>query len=281
MEKFLTDVHNHSTFSADGVSELSDMLQTAQEKGVAFYGVSEHFNGDLCLEARRKEEDIDAEAYFHAARHLQEDYAGVMNVLVGAELGYTEEESVQAYYCAVCEKYRPDFIVNSIHSFKGWDYYKQKQFFIKDEKGNAVLRDQREAYEEYFALLEKSLDAPYPYDIVGHLGYVSRYYPRDNKEIRYADYAQTLDRILKNIIEKGKILEANSAVYDLKQTAIPGEDVFRRYFELGGRKVSYASDAHQTTSILRGRKEIVKMLKGIGFTYITVPCQGEHIKVEI
>lgn len=281
MEKFLTDVHNHSTFSDDGVSTLSDMLQTAQERGVAFYGVSDHFNGDLCAEARRHEKDIDAEAYFHTARHLQEDYAGVMNVFVGAELGFSEEESVQAYYRSVCEKYRPDFIVNSIHSYQGWDYYKQKQFYLQDENGEKVLRDQREAYEEYFKLFEKSLDASYPYDIVGHLGYVSRYYPRENKEIRYVDYAQTLDRILKKIIEKEKILEANSAVYDLKQTAIPGRDVFARYFELGGRKVSYASDAHQTTSILRGREGIVKMLKEIGFTYLTVPCQGEHIKVEI
>ena len=27
--------------------------------------------------------------------------------------------------------------------------------------------------------------------------------------------------------------------------------------------------------------EVVEMLKSIGFTYIIVPCRGEHIKVEI
>ena len=131
MKKFITDVHNHSTFSADGVSPLTEMLETAREKDVAFYGVSEHFNYDLCAEARVERWDIDADAYFHTARHLQEDYAGVMNVLVGAEFGYSEDENAQSRYREVCEKYRPDFIVNSIHSYQGWDYYKQKQFYIR------------------------------------------------------------------------------------------------------------------------------------------------------
>ena len=48
-----------------------------------------------------------------------------------------------------------------------------------------------------------------------------------------------------------------------------------------GRKVSYGSDAHGINRLADKREEVVAMLKEIGFTYITVPCRGEHIKVEI
>ena len=58
-------------------------------------------------------------------------------------------------------------------------------------------------------------------------------------------------------------------------------DTSQRYYDLGGRKVSYGSDAHFTSRILDKREEICAALKKIGFTYITVPFKGEHIKVEI
>ena len=49
MPTFLTDVHTHSTYSPDGISTLDNMLQTALEKGVAFYGVREHINYDMLV----------------------------------------------------------------------------------------------------------------------------------------------------------------------------------------------------------------------------------------
>ena len=105
MNKFLTDIHNHSTFSFDGVSPLEKMLETAQRKGVAFYGVSEHFDFD----EGKADGGTNAEEYFHKARHLQEDYAGAMNVLVGAELGFSPLPEFIHRNCALIEKYQPDF----------------------------------------------------------------------------------------------------------------------------------------------------------------------------
>ena len=66
------------------------MLASALEKGLAFYGVSEHFDYDVYT--LKGEQYIDAEEYFHAARHLQEDYAGCMNVLIGGEFSYTDDK---------------------------------------------------------------------------------------------------------------------------------------------------------------------------------------------
>ena len=273
--KFLTDMHTHSTYSFDGRAALEKMLAAAQEKGVAFYGVSEHFNYDyilsnFCAEEAEKIKKENPETYFHGARHLQEDYEGAMNVLIGAEFGYSDDKSAQAKYQAVIEKYSPDFIINSVHGEGGKDYVMCE-----------FTGDKATVYREYLALIRRSLDVPYPYDIVGHIGYVARYVPFENKEFCLSEFGKEIDDILTTIIQKGKILEVNSSNKKLPQRTLPAENILRRYFELGGRMISFGSDAHDVDRILDKREEVTAMLKNIGFTYLTVPCRGEYIKVEI
>ncbi len=273
MQSLLTDVHTHSTFSFDGRSTLARMLERACEKGVAFYGVSEHFDYDVKMLGENRMPDEKAAEYFHTARHLQEDYAGCMNVLVGAEFGFMDDRQVFDEYQATVQKYRPDFVVNSVHTVRGYDYYYGKPY-----QGQNGLRNKREVYAEYLSLVRKSLDVPYSYDIVGHIGYAKRYAPYEDCTMPYSEYAEIIDDILKTIIKKDKILEVNASG---GRATCPFEEILRRYFALGGRKISYASDAHETSAICANRESIIALLKEIGFTYITVPCKGEHIKVEI
>lgn len=273
--KFLTDMHTHSTFSHDGKDELKTMLATAREMGIAFYGVSEHFDYDYDLVHMPPEEvrairNADEGEYFHAARHLQEDYEGVMNVLVGAEFGYSVNPEVHSRYERTYEKYRPDFVINSVHGGEGKDFARYE--FTKSKE---------DTYRMYLALVRQSLEAPYPYDVVGHIGYIARYVPYGDRSLSLREFGGEIDDILKTIIRKGKILEVNSSNKGLEQRTLPSEEIVQRYFELGGRKISFGSDAHFTSRIADKREEVAEMLKRIGFTYITVPCRGEHIEVEL
>ncbi len=271
--KFLTDMHTHTAFSPDADDRAEDMLLAAQKKGLAFYGISDHFEFDYNLLKMPKEVvleylNFNEEEYFHALRHLQEDYEGVMNVAVGAEFGYTENEKVQGRYALICQKYCPDFIINSVHGGDGLDFAFQD--FPKDKKA---------VYGAYLALVRKSLDVPYPYDIVGHFGYIARYVPFADKS--FAGFEKEIDDILLTVIQKDKILEVNTAVKGLAQATLPSAGILKRYFELGGRKLSFGSDAHNTERIAEGREGVAELLKAIGFTHITVPFKGERIKVEL
>lgn len=278
MQKFLTDVHTHSTYSFDGKSSLADMLKTALGKGLAFYGVSEHFDYDVHL-TTGAECMTDAEEYFHGARHLQEDYEGCLNVLVGAEFGYSDDEKVRAFNLRIQEKYRPDFIVNSVHALHGIDYYHLHPFYTVNEQGEKVLREKKEVYDEYLGLIRRSLDVPYSYDIIGHFGYLTRYAPYEDKRLTCAEFSAQIDDIFKAIIQKGKILELNTSRSN--GIFLPSRELLERYYALGGRLISYGSDAHAVGSVANGREIAMAMLKEIGFTHITVPCKGEYIKVEI
>ena len=275
MEKFLIDIHNHSTYSHDGQDSAAEMLCEAQKKGVAFYGMSEHFDYDYDLsitpatEYRAPTESEVAE-YFHAARHLQEDYEGVMNVAVGAEFGFSENEDVHSRYATTYEKYRPDYVINSVHGANGLDFW-----------WTTFTGTKEEIYRNYLRLIRKSLDAPYHYDIVAHIGYVARYVPFEDRSLSLEEFGEEIDDILKTIIQKGKILEVNSSIKNLPQVSLPDLPILQRYYDLGGRKISFGSDAHFKERILDGWDRIIPCLKRIGFTHLTVPFKGEHIEVEI
>lgn len=268
----MTDLHTHTSFSHDGKNTPAEMLEAAQKKGISFYGVSEHFDYDYDLssvseEKRAALQNGDECEYFHVLRHLQEDYGGVMNVAVGAEFGYSEKKSVQGRYALTYEKYRPDYVINSVHGQDGKDYARYD--FVEDKE---------RTYEAYLRLVRKSLDAPYPYDIVGHVGYIARYVPFADKRLSLTQFGRQIDDILQTIVCKEKILEVNSSV---AEGTLPTREIVERFFELGGRKISYGSDAHGVERIGEKRKEISEMLKAIGFTHFTVPFRGEHIEVEI
>ena len=276
MDRFIVDMHTHSTFSHDGREELQDMLAAAQKKGVAFYGVSEHFdfdydlsvlsNQDLCAKILTQSGERD----FHAARHLQEDYEGVMNVAIGAEFGYSDDENVKARYVAEYEKFRPDYVINSVHCMDGKDF---AHFQVEGDK--------RRVYSAYLSTIRRSLDAPYPYHIVGHIGYAARYVPFEDVSFDLSVFGEQLDDIFRTIIQKDKILEVNTASKQLLQRSIPDKTLLKRYYDLGGRKLCFGSDAHFSSRIADKWEETVQTLKEIGFAYLTLPFRGEEVKIEL
>ena len=267
----LTDLHTHSTFSSDGRSDLVNMIQTAKSCGLRYYGVSEHF--DLDDYSIKLYGLIDAESYFTRARQLQRRFNnGGFTFLAGGEFNYVSDSSVWDKFASVVDRYNPDFVVNSVHVVDGVECFRREYFDGKT---------QQYAFSRYLEQVLKSLDAPYHYDIVGHVGYVARNAPYEHRKISYVDYADLYDEILKKIVQKNVILEVNSSARGAESEFLPDTDVLRRYFELGGRKISFGSDAHNIDRIAEKRDSICAILQQIGFAYITVPYRGKHIEIKL
>ncbi len=272
MAKVLLDVHTHTTFSCDARSNMEEQCAAAYQKGVSFYGISDHFDYGVIPHDQKMADDFakmraNEEKYFRSARCAQEKYAGKMQILVGAEFGFGKAEETQQDYLQMYEKYRPDFIINSVHCVNKI-CLEHNAKYMDDACFNA-LRTIRE-----------SLDASYPYDIVGHIEYVIRY-TKDHAPMTLEKYGDVLDDIFLTIIKKNKILEVNTATKALPQLTLPSERLLQRYYDLGGRNISFGSDAHETGRVLDKFDDVVRMLKKIGFTYFTVPCKGEYIQVEL
>ena len=106
----LTDVHTHTAFSADGRSDIRDMIETAVSKGITYYGISEHVNYDYVVSGIEfeGETEIDVAAYFRRARALQEEYKDKIRLLVGCEFGFNESKFCCDGYGEIVKTYRPD-----------------------------------------------------------------------------------------------------------------------------------------------------------------------------
>ncbi|HIZ02988.1 MAG TPA: histidinol-phosphatase HisJ family protein [Candidatus Borkfalkia avistercoris] len=271
-----SDLHTHTFFSADGRQDLRVMIERAISLGLRYYGTSEHFDYDyISKKVKIRGEDvrqIDAAAYFDCARAMQNEYSGRISYLIGCEFGYDDSAPIQDMYCKISETYSPDFIVNSVHTCLGKDCYFPEFFAGKSKEY---------AYSAYLYRVLESLDAPYPYDVVAHIGYCARNAAYADPKLRYADFADIIDAILKKIIEKNKILEVNSSAKTAGSPFIPDTDILQRYFDLGGRKVIFSSDAHDETRIGDKRDIVSDALKKIGFTHVTLPVRGKYIEEEL
>ncbi len=271
-----TDMHTHTFFSQDGREDLRNMLEKAVSLGLRYYGTSEHFDYDYwkrgLLIGGKQVRQIDADAYFARARRLQREYADKIRYLAGCEFAYENSSAAQELYLKTADKFKPDYIINSVHVCLGNDCYFPEFFAGKSKEY---------AYNAYLYRVLESLDAPYPYDVVGHIGYCSRNAVYKDAKLRYAEYADVLDKILIKIIEKNKILEVNTSSKTAGSDFLPDTDILERYFSLGGRKVLFGSDAHDAFRIADKREQVSAALSKIGFTRLTVPVRGEFIQEEL
>ncbi|MBO5334933.1 MAG: histidinol-phosphatase HisJ family protein [Clostridia bacterium] len=280
MKKILTDLHTHTAFSPDGRGTMEEMLSVAHALGVGYYGLSEHFNFDMVvnhipLEGTKPQTPV--AAYFQRARELQKEYKGKMHVLVGGEFGYTDNPEAQKMYQELVDKYHPDYVIQSVHNLAEGDYAYGHGY----TDSNGKVRDKQEVYEEYLGLVRRSLDVSHPYDILGHVSYCTRYAPYEDRRMLWKDFSASLDDILRTVIAKDKILEVNSSNKQGPALTLPDNDILERYFELGGRKISFGSDAHFPSRIMEHRERVMDVLRSIGFEYVSVPCCGEVLKIEI
>ncbi len=250
----MIDIHSHTKFSADGRDTAQDMAAAAFTAGCKIFGFSEHVDMDYYVSGLDFVQ-TDLDAYLSCAHALKVEYAGRgVTLLAGAEFGYHSD--AQDEYVRLTNKYSFDYCINSVHLTDGKDCYLQPYFEGKDKQF---------AYRRYLETVLESLNVKYDYHIVGHLGYVARNAPYPDQLLRYSDFPALIDKILDTVIKEQKVLEVNTNVKTAGTPVMPSYEILARYYELGGRLISYGSDAHNVGRILEGFGQVSANLKKIGF----------------
>ncbi len=248
----LIDIHLHSRFSFDSEENPEKYIVKAKESGVPVIGFSEHYDYDAFLDgADISLADIqEYSACLSEYKKICED----PHILFGIEFGYSK--AAVEKYKTLAERYNFDYIINSVHTLpnRGDSYY--PRYF----EGLTTRR----AYENYFNAVLESVDAPFDYQIIGHIGYVSRYNDAPDKRIIYADYKSIIDEILLRMISKGKCLEINTSSGKSGCDFLPDRDILIRYCELGGELMSFGSDAHKCPDYARKEELLAGFLREIG-----------------
>ena len=258
------DCHTHSLFSPDGTEKPRDLIETAIKQGLTHIAITDH--ADLMTPDNFTGIDGgNIDRYIDTLLALKEEYKNKIYVCVGLEIGYTPQ-SEQAAKELVSGIY-PEYVVNSVHYVRGSDCYAKEHF--------ADL-DKAEAYGQYLEAVRQSLNCPYRFDAVGHLGYIERFAPYEDARITFREFSEQITDIFETIIRKGAILEANTSVSGAPSASLPSEELFKIYYDMGGRKITTSSDAHLRIDIGRKFAQTEAMLKKIGFEYLTVKQNGEQ-----
>ncbi len=248
----LIDVHVHSDFSFDSQEKTQNYLNQARKLNIPVIGFSEHYDYDAFLDGA----DIgltDIPKYIGYLKELKGNYSSPA-ILCGIEFGYSEAAVQQ--YKLLADNYDFDYVINSVHTLpnRGDSYY--PEYF----EGKTT----KEAYTDYFKAVLRSVKAPFDYQIIGHIGYVSRYRSGVDSKIRYCDYSKIIDDILMEIIKRDKCLEINTSSGMAGSEFLPDKDIIERYLQLGGEKLSFGSDAHKACDYQRKSDILLTYLKYIG-----------------
>lgn len=235
----MIDLHLHSSFSADGSLSLDAICQRAIDIGISTIAITDHVdwdwpNHDISFDI------TDMDIYLSKIAETANRYEGRLRVLKGVEMG------LQAHLLDktrdFIEEHDFDMVIASVHLAGGLDPYDREYFEGKTKEESLRL------YYETVLNLIGQYDA---FDTLGHLDYVRRYcpYPAQSED----DEMELIDEILTVLAQKNKALEINTSGLrtDLNET-LPSPAVCKRFLSLGGRYLTFGSDAHRTEHIGHG-----------------------------
>ena len=258
--QILWDCHMHSSFSADSDTPMEDMIQDAIRRNLSGICFTEHLDPDYPPTPDNETFELDLDAYKETLFSLQEKYRSKLNIHFGIELGL--QPHLADSFKELLKTLPFDFVIGSSHVVHGYDPYYGKFFENREESA---------CYREYFESILENLEAFSGMDVYGHIDYVVRYGPNQNREYSYERYRDILDEILRTVIDKNLGIELNTGGfhYGLREPN-PCRAVIRRYRELGGEIITVGADAHAPAKIAYDFDKAAAILADCGFKYYTV-----------
>lgn len=244
------DHHVHTEFSPDSDAEVVKYISKAKDLGLDYVLFTDHM--DFGTTDSDFKEHLDYEKYRDHMKRLEDQYE--IPIKIGIEIGY--EKNYRDEIERFLDSHGFDFVISSIHYGNGLDFYLGDFFTGK-------AKDQ--AYMEYFNIVLDMVKNFKTYDVVGHLDYISRYGPYDDKHYDYKDYKGIIDEILGTIIGNNNGIEINTSGLrgDLAVT-FPKDEILLRYKELGGELVTVGSDSHFVRDYKADFREVIDNLNSIG-----------------
>ena len=227
------DYHVHSRHSFDSDALIDDICRAAPAAGIRDICLTEH------IEPHHPNPVCDVPPVFDAwladIRRAQQAFPGV-RLLAGIEIGDYAPYRDEIYQ--TLDALPLDYRLLSLHLVDDVDPY-DACFF----EG----RTQQQAYGRYAEAKLESVLHFADYDAVAHLGYCGKFapYPPDQCALRWRHAPDPIDQLLRHLAENGRALEINTASLGRIHSTFPGEDILRRFAELGGEFVVFGSDAHR------------------------------------
>lgn len=266
--KNIMDLHVHTDNSFDGNHSIMYMCEKACEKNVKAVAFTDHVEADCYYEEHY--DKVAIQSFFDTMK-ARCAFEGKLIVCAGIELGEACFSPETADRIISERKY--DFVAASIHNLRG-----EQDFCFFDYAEYDVEGILDEYFDEELNLVQWG-----GFDSLAHLTYPLRYIMGEQKiPVDMSRYKGKIDEILKTLAEKDKALEINtSGLFQKLKSTMPGEDVIKRFRELGGKLVTIGSDSHYANRIGNGIQRGMELAKRCGFDSVALYKSREPIEVPI
>lgn len=218
------DCHVHTQFSTDSKMNIEDALKKASDLDMGLI-LTEHMDLKYPIGGKFI---FNPEEYFKAYSRYRKN-----NLLLGVEMGIRVdcfEENKK-----LADSYQFDYIIGSVHVVDNIDIYES---IFYDGRGKKTV------YSQYLTAMLESIKTHDFIDCLGHIDYIARYARFDDKELYYGEFSDEIDEILKVLIKKEKAIEINTRRIGEPKVVEALIQIYKRYYELGGRIVTIGSDSH-------------------------------------
>ena len=275
----LTNYHSHCSF-CDGRAPFEEFVKEAIRQGFYSYGVSSH--APLPFPTQWTMEWGQMEAYLDEFKNLRQKYADEIELYVGLEIDYLNEESNPSV--ARFTELPLDYRIGSVHLL--YDaagevvdidcspaVFKER---VDRHFNGDVLRVVRMYFDRLFRMVELG-----GFDILGHadkMHYNASYYHPGLLDEPW--YEALMKDYFSLVASRGYLVEINTKAYDSLGTFYPNS----RYWELMKEyqiKILVNSDAHYPERINAGRMEALRLLQAKGFATVAELHQGSWREVPI
>ena len=275
----LTNYHSHCSF-CDGRAPFEEFVKEAITQGFYSYGVSSH--APLPFPTQWTMEWEQMEAYLDEFNNLRQKYADEIELYVGLEIDYLNEESNPSV--ARFTELPLDYRIGSVHLL-----YDAAGEVVDIDCSPAVFKERVDRHfngdvlgvvRMYFDRLFRMVELG-GFDILGHADKMhynaSCYHPGLLDEPWYEALMKDYFSL---VASRGYLVEINTKAYDSLGTFYPNS----RYWELMKEyqiKVLVNSDAHYPERINAGRMEALRLLQAKGFATVAELHQGSWREVPI
>lgn len=260
MKTPVVDMHTHSEYSHDSVCPVEEMCLAQLHRGTDIFAVTDHCDV-FAFERYDIFEPI--QKAWETVQRLKEAYRGRIQILSGVEIGegfwFPELLKKVETLCPY------DVIIGSVHCVRFGELTKAYSRIDFTEFSPEAVSAYLDAYfEDILSMIDMT-----DFDVLAHLTCPLRYITgKFGIAVDLTRFQERIHRILEKIIARGIALEVNTSAYGVMGEFMPGEDIVRQYYDMGGRLVTVGSDAHVAANAANYIPEAVEMLKSIGFRQI-------------
>ena len=259
---FLAECHTHTKYSPDAKHSVADMAKAAYDAGATYICFTDHVD-DCAVN--------DPVTYYVAPfagwderaadiARVQEEYAGRMEIRIGAEVGSGSHMPDVAE--RIYNDRGLDFVIGSLHSLRDEDDFYRIEYTSLDQ----CLDLTEKYFREMTELAETGLC-----DVLGHIGLPKRYMKQQGFSFDVMLFEDYIREIYSVIIPKGIGIELNtSGMRDILQQPIPQFEAIKLYREMGGEIITVGSDSHTPDVVCAGIRDGYELMREAGFEYVTV-----------